>query len=78
MMSFEEQVNMWFEDGLQIVDEDGIIGYWFRTLGKLHPTVSYHEISKFLDPFSKHDEWINAEWKHDVKKKLLSLEYHLG
>ena len=76
MMPFEEQVNKWFDEALQMVDEDYIIGHWIGTVGQLHPTVRYHEISKYLDPTYRHDEWINAEWKHDVKKKLLSLEYH--
>ena len=76
MMTFEEQVNKWFDEALQMVDEDYVIGHWFGTLGRLHPTVRYHEISKYLDPTYRYDEWINAEWKSDVKNKLLSLEYH--
>ena len=76
MMAFEEQVNKYFDEALQMVDEDHVIGHWFGTLGKPHPIVHYHEVSKYLDPAYRHDEWMNAEWKLDVKKKLLSLEYH--
>ena len=76
MMPFEEQVEKWFEEALQMVDEDCIIGHWFGTLGKLYRTVRYHEVSKYLEPTYRLDEWINVEWKQDVKKKLLSLEYH--
>ena len=50
MMPFEEQVDKWFKEALQMVDEDCVIGHWFGTLGKLHPTVHYHEVSKYLDP----------------------------
>ena len=76
IMSFEERVNEWFDEALQMVDEDYIIGHWFGALGKLHPSVRYHEVSQYLDPAYRLDEWINAKWKLDVKNKLLSLEYH--
>ena len=38
-MPFEEQVDKWFDEALQTVDEDCIIGHWFGTLGLIHPTV---------------------------------------
>ena len=75
MLTFEEQVNKWFDEALEMVDEDYIIGHWFGTLGQLHPRVHYHEISKYFDPMYRL-ECINVEWMLDVKNKLLSLEYH--
>ena len=39
MMPFEEQVDNWFEEALQTVDEDAVIGHWFGKLGQIHPTV---------------------------------------
>ena len=76
LMSFEEQVNKWFEEALQIVDEDCVIGHWFGTLGQLHPTVRYHEVSKYLDPAYRFEDWMDEECKLDIKNKLLALAYH--
>ena len=76
MMPFEEQVDNWFEEALQTVDEDAVIGHWFGTLGQIHPTVRYHEVSKYLDPVYQLEEWMNLEWKLDVKNRLVSLEHH--
>ena len=39
MMPFQEQVDKWFDEALQTVDEDAVIGHWFGTLGQIHPTV---------------------------------------
>ena len=75
MMPFEEQVDKWFDEALQTVDEDAVIGHWFGTLGPIHPTVRYHEVSKYLDPIYRL-EWMNSEWKLDVKNRLVSLEHH--
>ena len=42
LMSFEEQVETWFEEALQAVDEDQLIGSWISKLGGIHPAVQYH------------------------------------
>ena len=75
-MSFEEQVEMWFEEALQAVDEDQLIGSWISKLGGIHPAVQYHEVSKNLNPEFRMEEWNDDEWRADVKNKLLSLEHH--
>ena len=75
MMSFEEQVDTWFSEALQIADEDWVIGHWFGTLGQISPTVRYHEVSKYLDPVYRCEEWMTQEWKSHVKERLVALEY---
>ena len=76
LMPFEEQVDKWFDEALQTVDEDAVIGHWFGRLGQIHPTVRYHEVSKYLDPAYRLQEWMNHEWKLDVKSRLILLEHH--
>ena len=75
-MTFQEKVEKWYEEALDMVDEDFILGHWLGTLGHLHPTVRYHQISKYLDPTYRSEEWIDEDWKCDVKNKLLALEYY--
>ena len=53
-----------------------MIGHLFGTLGQIHPTVRYYEVSKYLDPVYRLEEWMSPEWKMDVKNRLVSLEYH--
>ena len=76
LTSYHEQVNQFFEEALNAVDEDRVIGHWFGNLAVLKPTVRYHEVSRYLDPDYRLEEWIDAEWKADVKEKLLALEHH--
>ena len=76
MMTFEEQVDMWFNEALTKVDEDLVLGKWFGSIGGLYPPVRYHEISRYIDPEYRIDEWRDEIWKNDVKLKLLSLEFY--
>ena len=75
MMPFEEQVHRWFDEALNSVNEDVVIGSWFGTLGSIQPSVRYHEVSKYLNTDYRLIEWRNAAWKEDVKEKLISLEH---
>lgn len=50
IMPFEEQVDNWFNEILEAVDENYIIRKWLGYLGQLNPTVQYHEMSKYLNP----------------------------
>ena len=38
-MTFKEKVEKWYEEALNMVDEDFILGHWLGTLGHLQPTV---------------------------------------
>ena len=76
MMPFEEQVHRWFDEALDTVDEDIIIGSWFGSLGIIHPSVRYHEVSKYLNTDYRLIEWRDNAWKEEVKEKLISLEHH--
>ena len=75
MMPFEEKLINWFNEILEAVDEDFIIGKWLGYLGQLNPTIWYHEISKYLDPEYWLDDWRDEMWMSDVKEELISLEH---
>ena len=75
MMPFNEQVDNWFNEILEVVDEDYIIGKWLGYLSQLNPTIQYHEISKYPDPVYRLDNWRDKTWMTDVKEKLISLEH---
>ena len=76
LMPFADQVNQWFDDALSIVDMDVVIGNWLGNLGGFTPSVRYHEVSRYLDPDYRMNEWIDTQWKDDVKDKLIALEHH--
>ena len=73
MMPFEELVDTWFEEGLENIDEDEVLGSWLSNLGHITPTIRYHEISKYLDPAYRLEECRDETWMRDVKEKLISL-----
>ena len=73
---YEEQVHDNFEEALTMVDKDCVVGHWLGDLGGISPNICYHEVSQYLNPSYRLEEWRDAEWKSDVKEKLLALEHH--
>ena len=71
MMPFEELVDLWFEEGLENIDEDKVLGSWLGNFGQVSPTIRYHEILKYLDPVYRLEEWCDETWMRDVKKNSL-------
>lgn len=76
IIPWQEQVDRWFDEALDKVDEDVVIGNWLGNLGNIHPSVRYHEISRYLNTEYRLVEWRDNAWKMDVKEKLLCLEHY--
>ncbi len=74
MTPFSEQVDLYLETALTVLNENLVILTWFDYLVKVQPQVRYHEISQYLNINWRWNTWIDDTWKANMALMLQELE----
>ena len=69
----EELVDYCFNEALDRVNENAVIGTWFGMLKDLQPQPTYKDVSPYLDFDNRWGVWMCGDWRKDMTRRLLAL-----
>lgn len=77
MMEPEEQVNIYFQEVLSMLNEEAVLDFWHHWLTfNLDPPAHPLEYIKYTCEDWRETTWKNEEWEVDIKQRVLDYLIH--